>query len=686
MTVDRNEPEGVPNPDHGGAHDRGTISDGEEGHGRNSLMRLLDFAGPRKVFSYLGCFLSVLSAIAGFGPYICIWLVAKDLLAVAPHWSRASGIAVYGWVGLVFAVLSVVLYCSGLLLTHMAAFRTASNMRKEALRHLMRLPLGYFDLHASGELRRTIDGSAGDTETLLAHIVPDAAGSFTMVLGMPILMLVFDWRMGMACLVSVLIAVVCLRVMMSGQGRSFLKKYQDALVRMSKTGTEYVRGIPVVKVFQQTVYSFKAFHEAIEHYSQMARTYSMKVCRLPQTIQIVALNSTVVFLVPVAILLASRQGDFSTFIADFAFYAVFSGMVPTAMTRLQFSSDAFGKADDALARITSVLSVDPLPRTAAPKHPRTRDASLEQVSYTYAGADRPALEGIDFRLPEGGTVALVGPSGGGKSTCASLLPRFWDVDSGRVAVGGVDVRSVDPRDLTGQVAFVFQTNRLFSATLLENVRAARPDATPNQVLAALEAAQCMDIVDKLPQGLDTMLGSDGTYLSGGEVQRVALARAILKDAPIVVLDEATAFADPENEVLIQKALTRLTQSGGGGHRTVLMIAHRLSTVAGADLILVLDGGHLVEQGSHQDLVRAHGTYARLWSDYEQAISWKVDNSPKAPCEGGAGDTGARVGEGDAGHGPGRDDAGPVGDESDIGPAAGEGSIDHLGIQSEGGEA
>lgn len=398
----------------------------------------------------------------------------------------------------------------------------------------------------------------------------------------------------------------------------------------------------------------------------------MQICHLPQTIQMTALNGTVIFLIPVAILLASGQSDFTSFVADFAFYAVFSGMVPTAMTRLQFSSESFSKADDALDRIAGVLSSDPLTVADEPERPKSADASLEHASYTYPGADLPALDRIDFKVPEGGMVALVGPSGGGKSTCASLLPRFWDVDSGRVAVGGIDVRSIDPHDLMGQVAFVFQTNRLFSTTLLENVRAARPDAAPEQVMEALRAAQCMDIVDKLPEGLDTMLGSGGTYLSGGEVQRVALARAILKESPIVVLDEATAFADPENEFLIQKALAKLTRGGGGRRRTVLMIAHRLSTVAHVDRILVLDGGHLVEQGTHRQLLDAQGTYARIWSDYERAVSWKVDNSPKAAA------------------GTGQNPAGPIAGEKHVvpgvGPFATDSSTGDSDIQRKGGEA
>ena len=672
MTTDHVDSGSKPDPIESKAQGGGGWPGQEKSHGRSSLMRLLDFAGPRKVFSYLGCGLSALSTIASLGPYICIWLAVKDLLAVAPKWSQATGIAIYGWAGLGFAAASVILYCAGLLMAHLAAFRSASNMRKEAISHLMSLPLGYFDLHASGELRRTIDGSAADTENLLAHILPDAAGSFAMILSMPILMLVFDWRMGLACLFPILIALVCIRVMMNDQGQSFMKEYQDALVRMSKTGTKYVRGIPVVKVFQQTVYSFKAFHEAIEHYSRIARNYAMQICHLPQTIQMTALNGTVVFLIPVAILLAPGQGDFTSFLADFAFYAVFSGMVPTAMTRLQFSSESFSKADDALDRITGVLSIESLTVAAEVGYPKSADVSLEQASYTYPGAGRPALNRIDFKVPEGGVVALVGPSGGGKSTCSSLVPRFWDVNSGRVAVGGIDVRSIDLHDLMGQVAFVFQTNRLFSTTLLENVRAARPEATAEQVLDALRAAQCMDIVDKLPNGLDTMLGSGGTYLSGGEAQRVALARAILKESPIVVLDEATAFADPENEVLIQKALTKLTQAEGGQRRTVLMIAHRLSTVAHVDQILVLDGGRLVEQGTHRQLLDAQGTYARLWSEYERSVSWKVDNSPKAA--GGAGQKPAGSTTGDEHNVPG------------VGSLAADSFTGDFDIQREGGEA
>ena len=597
----------------------------EEGDGpadkhkeRSGLARILDFAGRRKALTYLGCALSGVSQLLGFAPFICIWLVARDLIDVAPNWQNATRIAEYGWIAVALVAASIVVYFCALMCTHLAAFRTASNMRKQTAEHLMHLPLGFFDTHATGELRRIIDGCAAQTETLLAHMLPDCVGSAVMVVGMLVMMLTFDWRLGLACLVAVVLSFICMAAMMSGQGMEFMKQYMGALTKMNKTGTEYVRGIPVVKVFQQTVYSFKAFHDAITEYAKMAQNYAVNFCRPPQVAQLSVLNGLVVFLVPVAILLAPGEPDFARFVANFAFYAIFSAVVPTAMTKLMFMSEAAQMAGDAMGEVGKLLATPPLPVPESPRCAQGNDIRFENVTFAYEGANEPALDGVSFTVPEGATVALVGPSGSGKSTAASLVPRFWDVCAGSVRIGGTDVRDMDPTDLMGQVAFVFQTNHLFAQSLADNVRAARPEATDDEVLAALTAAQCNDIVAKLPQGIHTHLGAGGAYLSGGEVQRVALARAILKDAPIVVLDEATAFADPENEALIQRALGRLAAG-----RTVLMIAHRLSTVVGADNIVVLEGGHVAEQGTHADLAAAGGLYARMWRDYEQAVSWKI---------------------------------------------------------------
>ena len=588
---------------------------------QSDVAALLGYAGKYKGLTFLGLTLSAVAMVLGMAPYICIWLAARDLIAVAPDWSAATEIAKYGWMAFAFAFGGIIVYFCALMCTHLAAFRTATNIRKQGVAHLMKTPLGFFESNASGLLRNRLDGGASETETLLAHNLADIVGTVAMFIGMLVLMFVFDWHMGLACLFAAVISVGAMFTMMGGKNAKLMAEYQAAQDVMSKAGTEYVRGIPVVKVFQQTVYSFKAFKAAIDDYSAKAQKYTDGVCRVPQSVNLTFTEGAFIFLVPAALLIAPSAlsgGDFAGFVTNFAFYAVFSAIISTALARIMFAASGTMLAKTALGRINTVMDAPTLEVTSSPQQPKDNGVEFKDVTFTYDGADHPALDHVSFKVEPGQTVALVGPSGGGKTTAASLIPRFWDTSSGEVLVGGVNVKDIDPHVLMDKVAFVFQNTRLFKTSILENVRAARPGASREEAKAALHAAQCDDIIEKLPKGIDTVIGSEGTYLSGGEQQRVALARAILKDAPIIVLDEATAFADPENEALIQKALKTLTKG-----RTVIMIAHRLSTVIGADKIIVLDNGKVAEEGTHATLSIGGGLYERMWKEYNQAVTWKI---------------------------------------------------------------
>ena len=498
----------------------------------------------------------------------------------------------------------------------------------------MKVPLGFFDNNGSGLLRNRLDGASSETETLLAHNLADISGTIAIFLSMLVLMFIFDWRMGSACLLAAFVSILMLFTMMGGKNAKLLAEYQGALDVMAKAGTEYVRGIPVVKVFQQTVYSFKAFKDSIENYSFKAGLYTDGVCRLPQSINLTATEGSFVFLVPVLLFLAPRaiaSGNFTAFLTDFVFYAVFSAIISTALARIMFAASGSMLANQALQRIEYVMNASVLEECKNSLLPKDSSIEFRNVTFFYEGSNIPALKDLSFRVEGGTTLALVGPSGGGKTTAASLIPRFWDINvsdgksCGQILIGGVDVKNISQKVLMDKIAFVFQNNRLFKISIFENVRASRPSASREDVMQALEAAQCLDIIEKLPQGIDTVIGSEGTYLSGGEQQRIALARAILKDAPIIVLDEATAFADPENEVLIQRALEVLTKG-----KTVIMIAHRLSTVTGADKIIVLAGGKIVESGRHEELKTAGGLYQKMWSDYNQAAQWKIGKNIENP--------------------------------------------------------
>ena len=593
----------------------------------SEISRMFRYAGNRHWLTILGMILAGISTVLSMVPFVCIWFVVRDMVKAlgAGDIRLASGSTAYAWWAVGFSVLSILLYFAALCCSHLAAFRTATNMKKAAMHHIVTLPLGYFSQNASGRLRKIIDDNAGMTENFLAHQLPDLTGAVVMPVAVIVLIFVFDWRLGLCCLVPLALSVYFLKQMMGGDNAHFMEGYMTALETMNKEAVEYIRGIPVVKVFQQTVYSFKNFHAAIEEYEKYASGYALK-CRIPLTGFNVALNGTFILLIPVACLIfagVSGQAGYQKLFLDFLFYSLFTPVCATMMNRVMFASEQLMAAKSAVNRIEEVINEQPLPETKEPKQPADASVAFEHVSFSYAGAEGKALDDISFEIPAGKTVALVGASGSGKSTAAKLLPRFYDVTEGRVLLGGTDVREMDKRTLMRQIAFVFQNTRLFKDTLLENIRAARPEATREEVLATVQMAQCQEIIDRLPNGLDTIVGSGGTYLSGGENQRIALARAILKDAPVIVLDEATAFADAENEHQIQLAFEKLTQN-----KTVLMIAHRLSTIQNADLILVFDEGKIIERGTHDALLAKHGKYASMWQEYQTSIAWKVGKEAK----------------------------------------------------------
>lgn len=588
---------------------------------KGSIMTLLDYAGNYKVLTFIGLVLSAISMLCSIVPYVCIWLVARDLFGAMPDYLYVQNLEMYGWVAFGFAIIGIIFYFIGLLCTHLSAFRTAENIRKIGMNHIMKAPLGYFDNNASGLIRGRLDSGANDTETLLAHNLADIVGTIVLFIGMVILMFVFDWRMGLACLLSAVISILMMFSMMGGKNAKIMAEYQAAQDKMTKAGTEYVRGIPVVKIFQQTVYSFKSFQQAIEEYSDKAEYYQGKVCRVPQSINLTFTEGAFIFLIPVVILLipeALNGGQFHELVTNFIFYAVFSAIISTALAKIMFASSGIMLANTALSRIDMVMKAPILEKCINPQMPKDNSVAFKDVSFTYQGSNIPALSHVSFQVESGQTIALVGPSGGGKTTAASLIPRFWDVDEGIVEVGHVNVKNIDQHVLMNQVAFVFQNTQLFKTSILNNVKIANPQASDEDVIKALQAARCQDIIEKLPDGVHTQIGKEGTYLSGGEQQRIALARAILKNAPIVVLDEATAFADPENEVLIQKALSVLCQD-----KTVIMIAHRLSTVVNADKIIALKDGKIIEEGRHKELLNKEGLYHKMWNNYNQSVKWKI---------------------------------------------------------------
>ena len=581
----------------------------------SDLSRLLGYAGGRRVLTYLSWVLSAVSALVALVPFWYIWRILKEVLETAPDFAAAIHIVPWGWRAVGFAVLSVLLYIAGLMCSHLAAFRIATNLRLALTEHIARLPLGQIQVSGSGKLRRTIADTAGAAETFLAHQLPDQYRAMATVAGLLVLLLAFDWRLGLLSLLPVALGFACMSTMTGKSMQEKMTEYQNALADMSNQAVEYVRGIPVVKTFSQTVFSFKKFKDTIDNYQRWTIAYT-KQLRGPMTAYTLAVNSVFVFLIVGGFWL-SGKGVTAALLLDLLFYIIITPVISLTLSKLMLMSENTMLVTDALKRMDAVLTAPALSRPEQPQSPKDSAVTFDHVTFSYDGT-KNALEDISLTIGAGETAALVGPSGGGKSTLASLAARFFDPTSGAVSIGGVNVKDMDPGQLMNTVSFVLQNSHLIKASILDNVRLGRPDASETQVMAALEQAQCMDIIEKFPQGVHTVIGSQGVYLSGGEMQRIAIARAILKDAPVLILDEATAFADPDNERKVQAALTRLAQG-----RTVLMIAHRLSTVTGADKIFVLEEGRLVQQGSFVQLSQSPGLFGRMWNEYQQSVAWNV---------------------------------------------------------------
>lgn len=582
---------------------------------QSNLSRLLMIAGSYRYLTYASWILSAISALIALVPYYFIWQVMREVLEVAPNFSRAQNLTHNGWMAVLFAVIAVLVYIAGLMCSHLGAFRIATNLRLQSMNHIVKLPLGFAEHFGSGKLRKIVNESSAATETYLAHQLPDRANALATPCGLLVLLFVFDWRLGLLSLAPVLLGFLIMMAMTGKEMQQKMKEYQNALDDMSNEAVEYVRGIPVVKTFGQTIFSFKKFKDSIDRYKVWVIAYT-KQLRTPMMFYTTAINGVFVFLIAGALLFTQDQVT-TEFLLNLVFYIIITPIISVTLTRIMFQSENAMIVDDALQRIDSVLNLEPLKETAHPKHPKDGSVELEQVHFSYDG-EKEVLKDISLSIPAGQTVAFVGPSGGGKTTLANLISRFFDPQSGTVRVGGVDVRDIPKEELMNTVSFVFQNSRLIKASVFENVRLGKPEATREEVMAALKNAQCDDILEKLPDGMDTVIGTKGVYLSGGEQQRIAIARMMLKNTPIIILDEATAFADPDNETRVQAAFSKLSQG-----KTVIMIAHRLSTVAGADRIYVVKDGQIAESGSSRELMERGGLFARMWQNYQTSIQWKV---------------------------------------------------------------
>lgn len=583
---------------------------------QSDLQRLMGYAGGYKILTVSSWILSAVSAFMALLPFVFIWRIIKEVLDVAPNYGEAADFGHNGWMAVLFAVLSMFIYLCALLCSHLAAFRVQANIRSKALHHIVTLPMGFMDDVGSGKLRKTVDECSASTETYLAHQLPDQAGAYATPVGLLIMLLAFDWRLGLLSLIPVALAFALMSTMTGKRMEEKMRQYQNSLDRMSNEAVEYVRGIPVVKTFGQSVFSFKRFKTAIDDYEKWVMSYT-KDLRTPMMFYTTAINAVFAVLIAAAMFFTA-DGVTNAFLLNLMFYIIITPVITVTLNKIMYSSENKMIVADAMERIDAVFAMEPLPESREPLRPKNNSVTLDDVTFKYKDSTENALEHIDLKVAPGEHIALVGASGGGKTTLASLIARFWDATSGEVKIGGVNVKNIAKRELMETVSFVFQDSKLLKTSIFENVRMAKPDAERKDVLKALHDAQCDDIIEKLPDGIDTVVGAKGVYLSGGEQQRISIARVMLKNSPILILDEATAFADPDNEVKVQAAFSELSKG-----KTVIMIAHRLSTVTGCDRICVLENGRLEESGTHTELTGQSGIYAHMWSEYGKAVKWKV---------------------------------------------------------------
>ena len=584
---------------------------------KSTMAVLMHYAGDHKYFTYASAVLASVSALIALIPFYDVWQIIKEILEVRPDFSKAVNISSYGWQAVGFALLSMVFYIAALMCSHKAAFRVQANMRISMMQHIMKLPLGYVEAEGTGKIRKIVTDSSAATETFLAHNLPDKAVSYATPVGLLIMMMAFDWKLGLICLIPAVIAFALMGTLMMGPKMAEdMKQYQNALETMSAEAVEYVRGVPVVKTFGQTVFTFKRFKNAIDEYEKWTLGYT-KNMMLPMVCFTTAANAIFAAII-ISAFVFTGNGVTDEFVLNLFFYVLITSVLTVTLMKVAYAGESQMIVNDALNRVYGILETEALPESPKNEQPKDSSIKLNDVTFAYAGAKNNAIDGISMSVRSGEHIALVGPSGGGKTTLASLIARFWDVKSGSIKIGGTDVRNVSSDELMNYVSYVFQDSRLLKMSIMDNIRMGRPGASDEEVMQALRDAQCMDIIEKFPDGVNTMIGSKGIYVSGGECQRLSIARAFLKNAPVLILDEATAFADPDNEVLVQQAFEKLSKD-----KTVIMIAHRLSTVTNADCIYVLSDGKIAESGTHSELISENGIYSHMWNEYNKSVNWQV---------------------------------------------------------------